>query len=252
MAGNFDFLKDKFPELARDGEKAEKYLYSGDNEVCIFFISRIFDNAVKLICGFNDVKAGDNLAEPIRELMERKVIDCGIYLLLEMMRTFRNGNAHNKDYSLNDSIILLQESHILCEWLMETYGGTNYQRKGFSMPPRENNRSVTTSKPVITKAVKVLSDDEFIALCTNAAAKKIKAAISSGANPNAKDGRGRTALMFAVLKNSHPDAVDVLIDAGAKVNAKTNKGVKALTYSAHNKNLQGTETLKRLQKLTAS
>ena len=72
MPGNFEFLAGKFPELADYGSKAEKYLYT-DNEVCMFFISRIFDNAVKYICNFNDmIIDGTNLAEPINELFQKK------------------------------------------------------------------------------------------------------------------------------------------------------------------------------------
>ena len=138
MPGNFEFLAGKFPELADYGSKAEKYLYT-DNEVCMFFISRIFDNAVKYICNFNDmIIDGTNLAEPINELFQKKAVNESIYLLLEMMRIFRNGNAHNKNYSLNDSMILLQMSHILCEWLMTEYGNTGYQRRGFIMPAKDD------------------------------------------------------------------------------------------------------------------
>ncbi len=103
----------------------------------MFFVSRIFDNVAKYLCSVNDVDTdGTKLAEPINELFQKKAIDEGVYLLLEMMRTFRNGNAHDKDYSQNESMILLQVSHMLCEWLMENYGKTGYTRKGFTMPER--------------------------------------------------------------------------------------------------------------------
>ncbi|MBR0150685.1 MAG: DUF4145 domain-containing protein [Synergistaceae bacterium] len=186
MPGNFAFLRGKFPELADDGEKAEKYLYA-DNEVCMFFISRIFDNVVKILCSINGVKNnGDNMAGPLAELFKNKAIDQGIFLVLEMMRIFRNGNAHNKDYSLNESLILLQLSHIVCEWLMETHGGSNYRRKGYAVPPREipapeAKPPATVQKPPAPKpAVKPapMSDKEFVALC-------------------AKNNNGHTALFYA-------------------------------------------------------
>ena len=61
-----------------------------NNEVCMFFMSRIFNNIVKYICKFHDVKNnGTNLAEPISELFRNKAIDESIYLTLEMMRAFR-------------------------------------------------------------------------------------------------------------------------------------------------------------------
>ncbi len=146
MQSNFEFLAGKFPKLAEYGRKAEKYLYA-DNEVCMFFISRILDNVVKYLCAVNNVNNdGIRLAEPINELFQKKAVDEGVYLLLETMRMFRNGNAHNKDYSLNESMILLQMSHVLCEWLMENYGKTGYTRKGFIMPGRDDFKPVDVAE----------------------------------------------------------------------------------------------------------
>ena len=353
MAGNFDFLAEKFPELAENGRKAEKYLYA-DNEVCMFFISRIFDNAVKYICSFNDVAVdGTKLAEPINELFQKKAVDESIYLLLEMMRTFRNGNAHNKDYSLNDSMILLQMSHILCEWLMTEYGQTGYQRKGFMMPVSENlgpgsvvectvnivrsygvlvsagemhgllhkseipsgsTKGYNVGDKITAKILSVdaekghavlsisrlfperaenspqepaelsqvagvssqdsgvsavsdaslqdlnaarppapknppMSDEQFLQLCTTGSPQKIQAAISNGANVNAVNSKGRTALMMAAMKNSHPEVIELLLNSGAEPNSKSKKGVSALTYAEANKHLQNTTALGRLRSL---
>ena len=330
MLSNFNFLAEKFPKLAEYGRKAERFLYS-DNEVCMFFISRIFDNVVKYLCAVNHVNNdGIRLAEPINELFQKNAIDEGVYLLLDMMRTFRNGNAHNKDYSLNESMILLQMSHVLCEWLMETYGKTGYTRKGFTMPGRDDFKPVEVAEcsvnssltfgvfaPIVevnalphnrripsgatdgynvgdTITAKVIgidsarghiavsiippkpaqppapakpqpqpaqppapaqpqlpaiSDDAFINLCMTATAQQVKAAITNGANVNAANSKGRTALMLATLKNPHPEVIDLLLDSGANPNVKSKKGVTAAEYSHHNPNLQGTKTLARLQAL---
>ena len=389
MSSNFDFLGKVFPELAEDGRKAEKYLYT-DNEVCMFFISRIFDNAVKYICSFNDVVTdGTKLAEPINELFQKKAVDESIYLLLEMMRTFRNGNAHNKDYSLNDSMILLQMSHILCEWLMTKYGQTGYQRKGFIMPAKEyfspgeivectvqtvmifgvlvsfgamsgmlhrteipsgstdgystgdkitaKILSVNTAQSYAVLSIKQLfteqppipaqpavqtpsaqktqqtepakeaaqtpqpagailtaeqifitqppapkpqpiapqpssvdrspclhgqqsrppapqktamSDEDFLNLCAEGTLQTIQAAIKNGANVNAVNSKGRTALMTAVMQNTHPEVIELLIDSGSDINAKSKTGVNALGYAPHNKHMKGTKALERLKQLT--
>ena len=244
MPSNFNFLAEKFPELADDGRKAEKYLYA-DNEVCMFFISRIFDNVVKYLCSVNGVNNdGIRLAEPINDLFQKNAIDEGVYLLLEMMRTFRNGNAHNKDYSLNESMILLQMSHVLCEWLMESYGKTGYTRKGFTMP-QDPAKPQPPAKPA------AMSDDAFINLCMTATAQRVKNAITNGANVNATNSKGRTALMLATLKNHHPDVIELLIDSGADVNAKSKKGVNALGYAHHNPYLEeNTRAFARLKSLT--
>ena len=371
MPGNFEFLSEKFPELAEDGRKAEKYLYT-DNEVCMFFISRIFDNAVKYICSFNDVVTdGTKLAEPINELFQKKAVDESIYLLLEMMRTFRNGNAHNKDYSLNDSMILLQMSHILCEWLMTKYGQTGYQRKGFIMPAKEffspgeivectvqtvmifgvlvsfgamsgmlhrteipsgstdgystgdkitaKILSVNTAQSYAVLSIKQLfteqppipaqpavqtasaqktqqtepaketaqtpqptgailtaeqifitqppapkpqpapqaktqspamPDEDFLNLCAEGTLQTIQASIKNGANVNAVNSKGRTALMTAVMQNTHPEVIELLIDSGSDINAKSKTGINALGYAPHNKHMKGTKALERLKQLT--
>ena len=47
---------------------------------------------------------------------------------------------------------------------------------------------------------------------------------------NAKDEKGRTALMWATSKNS-TDTVRLLMEAGADVNAKDNDGKTALMYA---------------------
>ena len=318
MQSNFEFLREKFPELADDGRKAEKYLYS-DNEVCMFFISRIFDNIVKYICKFHDVKNnGTNLAEPISELFRNKAIDESIYLTLEMMRTFRNGNAHNKDYSLNDSMILLQVSHFMCEWLMETYGELGYHRKGFIMPGSEiykigdvlectvnkvmsyglfvdigamnalihkseipsgttqgyNDGDKITAKIIDIDNVKghaalsitqlqptqqplpskpkapAMSDDDFLKLCSTETPQKISDAIKNGANVNAVNSKGHTALMMAAMKNTHYQVIGLLINSGADVNARSKRGLSALDYTATNKHVRDSEVIARLQSLT--
>ena len=258
MQSNFNFLAGKFPELADDGRKAEKYLYA-DNEVCMFFISRIFDNVVKYLCSVNGVNNdGIRLAEPINDLFQKNAIDEGVYLLLEMMRTFRNGNAHNKDYSLNESMILLQMSHVLCEWLMETYGKSGYTRKGFTMPqdPAKSAQSPAKAKSAQPKPSApakakppAMSDDEFINLCMTATAQRVKAAITNGANVNAANSKGRTPLMMAAMKNTHPDVIELLLDSGAKTSAKSKKGVTALVFAEANTHIRGTKALARLQAL---
>jgi len=54
----------------------------------------------------------------------------------------------------------------------------------------------------------------------------IRDAIHKGADVNARDTIGRTALMFAVTNN--PDAIKVLLAAGADVNARDQRGLTPL------------------------
>ncbi len=54
--------------------------------------------------------------------------------------------------------------------------------------------------------------------------------IKKGADVNAKNNDGETALMLASL-NGNFEAANLLIEKGADVNAKSNKGKTALEYS---------------------
>ena len=57
--------------------------------------------------------------------------------------------------------------------------------------------------------------------------------INAGADVNAKAIYGTTALMCAAINNSNPEVVKALINAGADLFAKDNEGKTVLDY-AHN------------------
>lgn len=61
--------------------------------------------------------------------------------------------------------------------------------------------------------------------------KEVKALLARGAEVNAQDNAGRTALMFAVI-NMHRDMVYVLLEHGADVNARAVDGATALMLAA--------------------
>lgn len=64
--------------------------------------------------------------------------------------------------------------------------------------------------------------------------QKIQSLIESGANVNAKDKDGWTALMAGVRYTTNPEVVEVLINAGADINAKSNGGCTPLMLAAYN------------------
>ena len=55
-----------------------------------------------------------------------------------------------------------------------------------------------------------------------------------GANVNARNSKGMTALMLAAMNNSNPEVVKALINAGADIFAKDNEGKTALNYAKDN------------------
>jgi ankyrin repeat protein len=74
-------------------------------------------------------------------------------------------------------------------------------------------------------------------------AEAVKALLAAGADVNAKDADGNTALMAAAKKGrTPPETVKALLAAGADINAKNNKGETALMIlekrSPHNDIIQ--------------
>jgi len=76
-------------------------------------------------------------------------------------------------------------------------------------------------------------NEDLLNAAKNGNINKAKTLISKGANANAKEKDGGTALMFAA-EEGYPDIVKLLIDKGANVNAKDKKGKTALMYAKKN------------------
>ncbi len=76
----------------------------------------------------------------------------------------------------------------------------------------------------------------FFELAKTGTPQDMQAAISKGADVNAKDndptGRGRTALMYAAEFNPDPEVITTLLTAGADLNAQENNGATALLFAA--------------------
>ena len=81
----------------------------------------------------------------------------------------------------------------------------------------------------------------------------VKALIKAGADVNAKENySGYTALMFAA-EYGQAEAIKVLIDAGADVNIRGNSGKRAVDYARESWRLdalKGTDALRRLEQLS--
>ena len=62
-------------------------------------------------------------------------------------------------------------------------------------------------------------------------ADKIRALLGAGADIEARDANGKTALMYAAIADDH-QAARILVQLGANINAKDNKGQTAANYAA--------------------
>ncbi len=83
-----------------------------------------------------------------------------------------------------------------------------------------------------------MNDQQFIDMCKDGDTQGVIKAIRAGAEVNAKNKNGWTALMWVAM-NGHTEIVNVLIKAGAEVNAKNKNGWTALIAAA-NKGHAGT------------
>lgn len=95
-----------------------------------------------------------------------------------------------------------------------------------------------------TKRQPTMSDEDFVELCRFGNARLVEKAIMNGANVNAKDNKGCTALMCAA-RNDKIAIAEILINHGADVNAKDNSGMTALILAVINNCTDTAQLLRR-------
>ncbi len=144
MSSNFEFLMEKFPDIAADGETAEGLLYFPNPVTCMFHISRVFNRVIDMLCEHNGISKSWKLKEILDKLYQlrrpedgKPLIDRSIKLILNSLKELRDSTSHLGEVTTNDNMIMLSQVHSLCEWFYETYEDRHYQRKGFVMPSRE-------------------------------------------------------------------------------------------------------------------
>ena len=85
--------------------------------------------------------------------------------------------------------------------------------------------------PALGTSFEKMGDQQFLDICRDGTEQEILDAINKGANVNAKNNNGTTALILAVI-NGHVATVSALLKAGADVNAKAKYGITALMFAA--------------------
>ncbi|WP_288694982.1 ankyrin repeat domain-containing protein [uncultured Brachyspira sp.] len=93
----------------------------------------------------------------------------------------------------------------------------------------------------VTKMYPMYSQTFFLAVQYNNI-EGVKSYLAKGANPNAQDEYGFTALMYAALMG-YDDIAKLLIEEGTDVNIKDNAGATALMYAARDTNYEMVEFL---------
>lgn len=72
----------------------------------------------------------------------------------------------------------------------------------------------------------------FVSLCMEGAPDEVALALRNGVDVEERTADGETPLMLAAAFNSSIEVVEMLLDAGARVNARNNRGRTALMYAA--------------------
>ncbi len=77
-----------------------------------------------------------------------------------------------------------------------------------------------------------LPAEDFLKICAKGTVQEVRQALVEGADANARNDDGYTALMVAVYRNADPEVASALIAAGAAVNARDAEGITPLIAAA--------------------
>lgn len=135
MSSNFAFLDKEFPVLAQFGALAEAYLYS-DANYCLLKLGLIGETITSLMLTYDRLTppTDNTAANRISMLYREGLLTKDLVEILHALRKARNKAPHENYASIEAGKALLQMTHSLCEWFMQTYGDSNYQAVPFVMP----------------------------------------------------------------------------------------------------------------------
>ncbi|WP_338659753.1 type I restriction-modification system endonuclease [Paraclostridium sordellii] len=141
---NFEFLNDKWPELAKLGEFAEKYIYQDSNTT--FIKLGIFgENIVNYILKLEDVNEVNLYCDrtqmnKIKLLKKEDLLPEEIENILHVLRKKRNPAAHEGYENVEEAKVNLQLAHKLAVWFMQIYGDWYFEPSEFVMPKEYDNQ----------------------------------------------------------------------------------------------------------------
>lgn len=135
---NFNFLEEKYPELAKLGEFAEKYIYQDSNTA--FIKLGIFgETIVKYIIKLEDIDEiyishDKSQINRIKLLRKEDLLPEEIESILQILRKKRNPAAHDGYENVEEAKVNLRLAHKLANWFMEVYGDYYFEAVEFTMP----------------------------------------------------------------------------------------------------------------------
>jgi uncharacterized protein len=109
-------------------------------------------------------------------------------------------------------------------------GGLWYWPRQIAAPQKSQTIAVTDSAHIQAKPPLREVDADLIAAARTGSTELVQTLVEKGANVNAKDDMGRTALMWAA-NNGASDMAQFLLSKGAEVNAKDPTGKTALLWT---------------------
>lgn len=139
MASNFDFLHEKFPELAELGLLAERYLHS-DPQSCLMKAGLLCEGMIRVMIAQDDIPLPErcDAVERINILQRRDMLPPDVSAAFHLLRKARNRAAHEGTKPPEGkTLILLQITHSLCGWFFQTYGEEGYRQQPFVAPAED-------------------------------------------------------------------------------------------------------------------
>ncbi|WP_372997004.1 DEAD/DEAH box helicase family protein [Lutispora sp.] len=138
---NFDFLKERWPTLARNGRLAERYLYSDTNSA--LFKMRLFSEelidllfvALKL-----DTVVGGTQIEKIKMLNQSNKVQPAVIDLLHIVRKIGNKAAHENYGDLKDAAECMKSIFKLSCWFYVKVTGDRTALPEFKWPEKPSKK----------------------------------------------------------------------------------------------------------------
>jgi len=123
-------------------------------------------------------------------------------------------------------------------WALDNQKNNGYPYlRGFNAAANSSpaaGKSVTARQGENAKTAKRFDDKAFLELCETGTLREVENAIKAGADVNAKNKDGWTALMYAAGNNSNPEVISTLRKNGADANARDQEEQTALMHAAGN------------------